>query len=478
MKKNWHFILAILIVLLAVVVRSFAFGLNNIFEDDETRFLLQIMDINFLSCFLPLGGGQSAPVVFVLIEKILLHISNSSELILKSISYLASIISIFFFYKLSDKFFDRKYSILVALFLFAVNYRLVFFSSIVKPYSIDILIGVLCIYYLSDITISKLSNKKLVALGITLCTLPFISLTSLFFIGALFLKNIVYDFKNSKKTFISILPFILIFVIYYIFNLGPSKADLDLNFPNYWQDGFITFKNIIIILVNEFRYIFSPNTVVLFELIIFFIGFYYCAKRKDEITQYVSFVLFLAIVASILHLYPISGRVSLYLIPIAILISTKAIDSLNFKKVSTYFILFFTIIGFIAYNPFYIKTLFEKQSYVRYSPKVLLFDLKEKYNNKIDTIIVNGASASGFAFYSKKYDFAPKRAYEIPSQKEGNKDELIKYLNSLPSGRYWFYLINDYAFMPILPEILGWIKYQKIIYAKQDIYSYLILINL
>lgn len=136
------------------------------------------------------------------------------------------------FYKCCTQYFKKNYTRLAAVFIFAICQPLIAFSTIFKQYSTDVLIACICLYYFPRI--KEFDRKELIITGVSICILPFISLPSLFFIGAFLLKNL-------KNTFKLLLPFAVMMLLYYFFNLAPAKLDLDTHFPNYWNDGFLAF---------------------------------------------------------------------------------------------------------------------------------------------------------------------------------------------------------------------------------------------
>ncbi len=462
-KKNFVYYIVILILfVLAVFLRTKLYLTNDIFSDDECRLALSLL--NSGSIFY-LGFAQSAPPLLVLLSKIITSIFGFTEHAAKFIPYVAGLGSVYFFYKVCAKYLNSRIAIIAGLFVFAVSQPLVSFSAIFKQYSLDVLIALLCLYYLPQIKIAELSRTKLAALFAGMLFLPLISLPSLFFIAAFFANNIL---KNWKRVLILFLPFLIFMGVYYLISLAPSKTDLYHYFPEYWNEGFWNFSigGFLKILALNIRFYLLPNDLTLASIILMFWGICIFIREK----QYLILLAFLfVLLSSLLGLYPLSGRVGLYALPMFLLFILKPLDVKN-KAVILAGILF--ILSFCKYNFAYFKNLTNLDYLVSYSPKNLMIDLKERYNPQKDIVLCNSASSPSYLFYASKYGFETENIYEMPL--DFTKD----YLDKLENGHgYWFYLIKDYNRAQVFPQIFDWLKVQNVKYTKRERNSYLIYVE-
>ena len=484
-RTKIHYLFIAIIFLLGIFLRLKLYVTCSAFEDDECRLAITMLGKNLWQMFLPLGDAQSAPPLFVLCSKILANICGYSEKVLWIIPLLAGVAGMFCFYKLAEEYFEKKISVLISLFIFAVNSMLVQYSSIFKQYSTDVLVGILCLYYLSKININNLNKKQLAILILSMIILPFVSLPSIFFIGGMLVINFVKNYRNKKalaKIFVTILPFVLTMILYYVFNLAPSKADMDISFPNYWNDGFLTasYESIMKVLVGNIKYYLMPNSLSFFTLILLLWGVVLMVKDKVKpLSCYILSVYFLILLASALHLYPYCLRVGLYAISMFILLIIKPLDYYESKKPIFYIILFFVFASLFKYDFAYLKSLNDNELY-RYSPKKLMIELKERFNPKTDVVICNSASSASYIYYSSKYDFRTDGVYEMDTR-PNTRESTMAYLKSLKSGqRFWLYLIKDYRDSKIFPYIQEWldtIKPENILFSIRDKDSSLIYIQ-
>lgn len=500
-KNLYRWILGIIFVF-AIIVRTYAFWSNSMFEDDECRLLNAVLDKNIWEMFLPLGNAQSAPPLFIIIEKVWGCLFNYSELAVKFIPYLCSIGSLFVFYKISQKLLKHKYSILIAMFLFSLNYYLVKFAGIIKQYSCDVLICGLCLYYFPSIDIAKLDKRNLILFGITITLLPFLSLPSLFFIGAVFVLNVIKNFRNKefyKKLVLVSLPFLIVMALYYFYNLLPSQVEMNMRFPDEWKIGMITKPRLIVIatFVYNFKVLFLPNTMTLFELILFFTGLGLLFKEKDDFSKFVLLSFAFIMLASALSMYPFAGRVSMYSLLILIPLCLKPIDTYGIKSMLFWVFSLLTLIGFNSYYlgknviiadadrpaPIkicgYIRSLFKPDNYITYSPKSLMNILKERFDSKQDFILLNEASLASYMYYSKLLNFYPEKVFQLPClKKENAREVLLDSLNEIASKqKCWLYLIKDYSVNPYFDIILDWANENNIIFLTKDRESYLIYVE-
>lgn len=467
--KNVLYYLSLgLIFLLGFFLRTKMYLISNVFEDDECRLAITLLDKNMLQMFLPLGDAQSAPPFFLCIEKFITYIFGYKEQAMIFIPYVAGILNIFMMYKLAESYFKKRISVLISVLVFSLSSPLILFSTIFKQYSTDVLIGLLCLYYLPRINTRELSRNRIVLLGFLLILLPFISLPSLFFIGAFALLN----FKNSPKRIVSLfIPFAIIMSIYYIFNLAPSKLNLDMVFPNYWTDGFLSIsaKDFIRLVLINIKFDFIPNSLSAFSLILLFWGAVLCLlDRINKTSMFILVTMGLVLFAALINLYPLVGRVGLYSISMILLLMLKPLDSYNYKHPAFTAALICVFLSFCQYDIQHIRHIMNPETRIPYNSNRLVEIIKEKYNPQTDAIICNSASTASYIFYSSKLGFYPENAFEMQTH-PNTRESVFKYLNNLKKEqKYWFFLIKDYTKCPIRPFILEWMSDKKVLYTQKD----------
>ena len=465
----------ILILVFGIFLRTKLYIINDVFSDDECRLALSLMNKTLFDSLFFLGNAQSAPPVFVFFSKIIFYITGYKESAAKFIPYAASIASVFLFYKVCGLYLKKTYSAIIALFLFVICQPLISFSSIFKQYSTDVFISVLCLYLLPQIKIKELSIRKFAGLTAGLILLPLISLPSLFFIGAFFIQNLAENFKDKefyKRFAFLVLPFILTMAGYYILNLAPAQADMEKYFPNYWTDGFwkLSLPDLIRLLVINIKFYFIPNDLTLPTIILLAWGICISLREKKSEYNFILWILVLVLFASLCNLYPLSGRVGLYFIPVILIFILKPLDS---KKTAAAILAFLLVsAGFCRYNFQYLKNISGGEYFIIYSPKLLMQKMTERFKPQ-DIIICNSASTPSYMFYSSIMDFYPENVYEM-SLSSIDKEGVLQYLNGLEKGRkYWFYLVKDYNQAKIFSFIFEWLEGKNVLYKFSHRDSYL-----
>ena len=480
-KKHSYQIIICILLLLGFVLRTNLYLTSNSFEDDECRLAITMLDKNLWQMFLPLGDAQSAPPIFMFLSKILVNLFGYKERVLHFIPYVASIASLGFFYNICKNYFSKKLTTIIATFLFSINLPIISYAFTFKQYSLDVLFALVCINYFPKIDIKSLNTKKLILLSISLIILPFISLPSLFFIAGLFMLNLIKNYKGKefyKKSLTICIPFILMMGIYYWNVLLPSKTDLDLVFPNYWVNGFwnLSILGFVRIITFNFLFDFAPNKLMLFIFVLFVLGFVSCVldKKDTQKTSYfITVVLVTALLASLFNIYPMVGRVALYLTPIFLLFILRPLDIIK-NKIGVASILLMIILGFVQYSPNYLYSFRNDNEIVKYAPESLMQVLIDKFNPNEDIILCNSASVSSFLFYSSRNKFYTDNVRDMDIS-PATKEAAEKYFKELKKNqKYWFYLIKDYEKDKVFPYILDELEKKDILYLKKDRESMLI----
>lgn len=475
-KNILYYVVLGLIIILGVFLRLNLFVSSGNFEDDECRLILTMLDKSWLQLFLPLGDAQSAPPLFLLLGRLVSTIFGYNEYALKFISLAANIGAAGVLYMICSEYFSKRISVLLSMFIFMISRPVLNFSVTFKQYSFDILICSLCLYYFPKINIAKLDLKNTIWLGAAILLLPLFSLPSVFFIGALFVQNIINNFKDKefyKKLLAISIPLVLFMLVYFIFNLNPSRLDLNSFFPNYWDDGFWNYtpKSFVRLLGLNYEYNFYPNVFPLFWFILTLSGAFFSLKDRKPLSIFLLITMALCLLASLLHLYPFVGRVGLYFITGFILLAVKPVDCMNGRTFWAFFVCFFLAFG--GYNFSYLNKISKVETFITYAPKNLMIILKEKFNPETDAVLCNSASTSSYLFYSSSLKFDTENIFEMDTA-GGTRDSVFEYLNNLKKGqKFWLYLVKDYRKNQIFGYVLEWLQNQDVLYSHQERGSYL-----
>ena len=322
-KKN---IIIIFILTIGILLRVLFYSYNRYFWTDEAALALNI--INFNNYFLPLHWGQAAPAFFMYISKIMYILVPQKELAVRFFPLLFSICSIFAFNKLISKYCNSLLAKILAITAFSFSYPLVYYAQEFKQYSLDVLIFLLILLsydYLKTLN----SYKKKVVLAILYSLALYTSFPAFFAVFVVFFNLFLFDFGKFKKSYYMLIPIMLTGILYVV---SCHSQIVDTGLHSYWHNGFLTFniQHDINLIFSFFEYIFSTKLAVVFFLIAIFM--YIRNKLFNEKYCLLYIPILLAIMLSCMHIYPLQSRVSLYLIPLVIILTTKFTDYICFKN--------------------------------------------------------------------------------------------------------------------------------------------------
>ena len=484
-KNTTYYLLLFTVFCIAIILRLKFYLLNRPLWHDECSLALSIINKNIFGYFSVLEHQQSAPPIFMMITKLFTLIFGSTkEYALRLFPLLCGISSIPAFYFFSKIFINKKWLIIIANFLFAINYHLIYYCQEFKQYSADVLIVLLCFIFFSNIDLTKYSQKKLFILGIISAIIPMLSLPSAFVITAFIIQQICRK-DNFKNILIFALTFFTGCSIYYLSVLAPQQTEI--LSTNYWNfaKGFFTLSilNNLHIISDNLSYHLHPNKLLLMDLILCTIGIYCVIKNRQEPhNKLLIFLMIIVTACSILKIYPFFERIALYFIPITLILITYPLNYIRKnKKIYPVLIILLTIFGLSGYNFSYVKTLCSKDKLqntiklnnAREITKILLV----KYNNT-DYIIINSASNSEFAYYKNYYNSDIKN-FVIVQIPEYSKQNYFDILNQLPlNTNYWFYYPYDYSKYPVIQFLREWKTKYKTLFEQELNGSYLLYLRI
>lgn len=453
LKKHGYTILLGLVILLGVLLRLKCLLANPSLWHDECALAWNVKFKNYGDFFGILRFLQVVPPLFLVATKLVTKIFGFSEISLRLLPFLTGVGSLIAFYFLAVKTIKNKVVALWAVFFLAINQPLINYSYEFRSYGLDAFFAIILLLFFINLNLEKLSVKKSVLYGTLISIIPWFSFTSVFIIAGgcinMFFKIIKAKNKNLYFPF-SIFHFPLI-----ISGLIYLKTFLLNNYTGThmasdWQSSFLSFNPLfsLSLLVDNLRYFFFPIPFVLLALILLLwgIGIFYREKSSFFEVCALSFIIF--VVASLLHIYPFSSRLILFMIPIFLLFMIKPLDIVTVDK-KNYFFLILVITFFTFYpqviriNHFIHAKDFSRGEHPREMMEFMIKNMKPK-----DIIFVNNLSNTEFAYYSSFHNLKNKVI------QEPQKINHTEFLNSLEKKKYyWFYLTFGNS-----QTIMDWIK--------------------
>lgn len=460
-RKNFLYYFCIfLIAALGVFIRLNVLRHNFSLWHDECALAYNIKFRSFLGLFAPLDFNQMAPPFFTLATKIMTKFLGFSEYVFRIIPFLFGCATLPAFYVLSKKVLDKKFSIIIAFALFALNTNLIKYSCEFKPYILDVFFAIICLVFFLDLNLKAISRKKTLLYGAFLALCPWFSLPSIFVISA---GLLVLFFKNLKKTLLLIIPFALSLLIYLkIFILNNySHSNYLLSF---WDIAFLnkSANSIAYVLLITFDYLFQPIRYTCLASIFLIFSFVITLKQQSDFAKISLLTLIFLLTASHFNIYPFASRLTLFIFPMLLLTLLKPLDFIaKNKKILSFILILFYLIFFWAFPQKVVESMFantyDRKEYPREMVAVIMQKIKPS-----DVIYVNNSSDADFAYYSSFYKFENKVVQEkIP--KNITKEEYFKKLNALSKDRYWIFAPIDFTNVEVYPWLNEWSASKKIL---------------
>ncbi len=486
MSLNWHnvklknYIYPILIgtiFLIGIVLRLKFYITNYPLWHDECSLAMSIINKNIWEYFGLLDYNQSAPPIFMMITKLFANMFGIKEFVLRILPFICGIASIPVFYYFSKMFLDKKFALVIVNFLFAINYHLIHYSLEFKQYSSDVLLFMLCCILCSKVDLKNISLNKFILLTGIFTIAPMISIPTVFVILGFLIHQIVLHKKEILKNILIVSGITFsIWAIYAFSTLLPQKFIMDGLY--YWENSFITFnlKSLLGLIRINLLYYLHPNKFILFDLILLITGLCFLLKDfKNKSSAILSLSLFFIAITSYLRQYPIFERVSLYLIPVILVLLIIPINKISLsKKFLCIMFVFMTLAGLSSYNLSYFKGFSNQDLFHRNNARGAMQDLIKHYENHENYIIVNSASKSEFNYYKKYFDFYPEKVLIVQTPNY-SESEYLKSLDVLPSNNdYWFYYAYDYSHSPVIPFLKEYSKRYTVRYENTIGGSYLL----
>lgn len=332
-----------------IVLRFFIQFIFPTFNGDEIDLGNNIKYSNFIELLHPLKHNQSAPPLYLLLQKLIITISPLHFWInIKIISFISSVLGILFFYIFIKK---NKFKLIFLLpfIILLFNPFNISNSLTLKQYTIDLTGIIIMLVYFKTTWFKKynwiffmiwclMSN-----IGLFACAgyILFRFINSNIKINS---TEVAIFFKTNLLTFIAPIPYIIYFIWYMKQDGAKELKEFMLIF---WNDSFIPlnssfFKYSLFAIHGLWIFMFNAFEIWGIFLMLLTIPFFIFFKRKEIIFKdeiiLLSIVLIIHLLFNIFHLYPFSERLYLYLSPLFILILGCSLEIIShFNNLKKYF---------------------------------------------------------------------------------------------------------------------------------------------
>ena len=379
---------------------------------DEAMLALNIINRDFGGLFKPLDLDQGAPIGFLLVEKIFNLTLGRNEYSLRLFPLLAGLFSLWMFYLLLKRI-TSETGLIVAFALFALNPRLIYYSSEVKQYILDVAVTIALILLTTQF-FEQPSQKRLGFLAVAGVLALWFSHPSLFILAGIGLTLAYFYFQKRELANIGLVVgmgvlWLLNVGLLFSLTLGDLRGNLYMR--EYWQGAFAPLPP-----WSDWGWYltsFQKNMDTLFAIIyapwIMFVlmmaGLIMLFKQKRDLAIAITAILFFTLLASSLKLYPSLERMVLFLIPIGILLIGKTLENIGqrLRELPIASTLMLIILGgFVLYGPL-VRTIeqFVSPKYFEHIRPSMDY-LKEAWKDG-DSIYISNGAVPAFEYYAPFY---------------------------------------------------------------------------
>lgn len=402
------------IILLGIILRLSQYLFNRSLWLDEAYLSLNIINKSFSELFQPLDYWQRAPTGFLLLEKTLVELFGSSEYVLRLLPLICGIVSLILFYKVAERYIQGK-SLPIALAFFAISGSLIYYSAEVKQYSIDVAVALLL--YLITLHVQEIEFKTWrTVLYAIICALSiwfsFAAVFVLVGIGLTITLTYVARKQWHLVTRSSIICLIWSLSIVGFYFLSVANAD-NIDVVKYWSEEKNSFMPFPPLSPSELKWFFDTFIAIFKNPLNFSLpGLAAFTFILGVITKYINkkgdvFILLLPVIIALLtsglRMYPFSGRLLLFTVPVFLIFIAEGISQisgLKLKGLSAIWI----ILVLLAFNPFFSACSHLKNPRTREEIKPVLSHVREHWQEG-DLIYLFHGSWPAFAYYSSRYGF-------------------------------------------------------------------------
>ena len=443
-------------LLLGAYLRLNRFLFNRSLWLDEAYLALNIIERTPLQLVGPLSYGQVAPIGFPVVVKLLTMVLGIQEPVLRLIPLLSGLVSLPMFYLLARRWMPKRASLL-AVILFAAADSLGEYSAQFKQYSSDVAITLMILLVSTWFFQSAQRGRYLVFASVGVIAVWFSHPASIVLAGVgLYLILFAVKRKSYSEAMRMAAVagcWLVSFAVTYTLSIRAGLQASSL--VSYWefQKGFLHFpptglaeiESGITALVRPFEdplgFALYSGVVLLFVLGAVDLG------QKGGPRLFLLAPLVLAVALSILRLYPFSGRLLLFAVPLLLLTVVMGIVRLFQAAIVTGWIGRLTSVGVLALILFQplrngLARGLNPREFEEIRP--IMMRLVEGYRPG-DVIAAYYAAQWPIKYYTYLFDFAPSVTAVIKSHRETPEDYCGEVEELPRNPRVWVVFSHTYA---------------------------------
>ena len=348
-----------LIGLVGVGRAAWHYSQAHTFFIDEVKLLWNVADRDWSALLEPLQNNQVAAVGFLIVEKAIVSTLGVSEISSRLLALLSMALAVVLFVQISRRVLSPIPGIM-AMVLFAWGGPLIYYASQSKQYTLDVLVSELILLATLSLIDNPAKRSHWMVLAILGCIATGFSIPAIIVLGGSTTTLIVVSWQRGQPSqvraavgigFLWALCFGLLYVWKYRFE-GDSEY-----MAGYWSIGFLPPPwqpvDFARALLGHGDRLMREVVGIHFRaagLVAYVIGMLMLLFRRRPIGVLMASTMFLAVLLSSLHLYPLKERAALYLLPYLVIpiaaVSEEAANSRELlSKVAAAVLMALVLIG-------------------------------------------------------------------------------------------------------------------------------------
>lgn len=432
---------------------------------DEALLSSSILNRPFAGLLEPLDYTQTAPAGFLFAEKLATEALGTSEYALRLVPLLAGLLSLGLFHGVARRY-VRRSAVPLAVALFALSPFLIYYSSEVKQYSLDVLVSVVILRLAADLERRGCSRGRIGALMAVGTVAVWFSQPAIFVLGGVCLTLLGFAVqRGDRRTAGALVGAGPLWLTSFAGSYAASRAGLadPAYMQAFWREGFAPLPPRSLAdwawlpgrAVQFFRDplgvmsdVHSQSSILHPAAALFACGLgcvWMYRRRQRRLLLLVSPIP-LVLLASILKLYPLGGsfltggRLLMFLLPPAFLLVAAGAEGLRLRLRGTRLapvslaLIAILLVPFAAYAAHGVPQ-------TRQEVKPLLSYARENWRPG-DLLYVYYELKATARYYAPGYGFQPAEV-GIGTCSRLNPVEYLNELAALPSNRRFWFLFSD-----------------------------------
>jgi hypothetical protein len=350
LKPVWRFVRQrpeAVVLGLGLFLRVAVYVANRGMWLDELSLKANLVEHPVLDFSEPLAHDQLAPLAFLIVQRAIVKILGTSNYAMRLVPLCAGVTGLYLFASLARRILSRQ-AALVALVLFAVSDDLIHYSSEMKPYSVDLAVGLAITLAAALALANAHAARSTVVLAIAAIVAPWCSFASAFIIagcGAALLLSCLrsHRFGAALAWVLVGMAWLASFLVSYAISHRLLRPDTTMY--RFWDFAFLPLGHwpitvedlqkaagiLLEVLVNPLNLVppIWPYAAVILPLLLLAIGVVSLARRSGMTCLLFVLPVVLAMAASALKRYPLHGRLILELIPACLILIAEGTDWLH-----------------------------------------------------------------------------------------------------------------------------------------------------